>query len=59
MLEVFKKVLSESFDYAKALQRESITQEEIDRFREALESSEFVPKYIDDKQVNRNVTQQP
>lgn len=47
----FDEIIGSAFDYNEALDRQNLRQEDIDKLREAVESSEYVPKCITSKQV--------
>lgn len=51
----FEKILANSYDYDEALKRQNLKQEEVDRLREKIKHSEYVPSFIVDKQVNHRV----
>lgn len=50
--DVFKKVVESSFDYDEAMRRQNLNQVDIDRLREKVKDSKYVPKYILDKQAS-------
>lgn len=47
----FKEILSRSYDYKKALERENLKQENVNLLREKLKNSKLVPQAILDKQL--------
>jgi hypothetical protein len=47
----FQAIIDKAFNYEKALKRQGLKQEDVDRLREKVKDSKFVPKSIVDKQV--------
>lgn len=52
--EKFMKLLQNAYNYNEALKRQNIKQEEVDRLREKVKESKYVPKFIIDKQVTNS-----
>lgn len=56
LVSKFKQLLESAYNYKEALERENVRQENVKTLREKVKLSEYVPKFIVDKQVN-DVTQ--
>jgi hypothetical protein len=49
--EEFSSLLNRAYDYEEALRRQNLSQSDVIRFRERIQNSKFVPKFIADKQL--------
>lgn len=58
LVSKFKQLLESAYNYKEALERENVKQENVKTLREKVKLSEYVPKFIVDKQVN-DVTNLP
>lgn len=47
----FKHIIDCAYSYKEALERENLKQESVNRLREKVKTSKFVPKFIVDQQV--------
>lgn len=47
----FQSIIDRAFNYEEALVRQNLKQEDVDRLREKVQGSEYVPQFIVDKQV--------
>lgn len=53
MFARFREILKSAYNYKEALDRENLTQENVNLLREKLKSSKVVPQSLADKQVSR------
>lgn len=53
MFARFRDILKSAYSYKEALERENLTQENVNLLREKLKSSKVVPQSLADKQVSR------
>lgn len=56
VIKLFRKIFSGTYDYQEAMTRVKLTDDDIDRLREKLKESEFVPKFLVDPQVHLSET---
>lgn len=47
----FQDIIDNAFNYEEALERQGLKQEDVNRLRDKVKDSKFVPKSIVDKQV--------
>ena len=50
----FQEIIDKAFDYNEALKRQELKQEDVEKLREKIKDSKFVPKSIVDKQVKNS-----
>lgn len=53
MIARLKEILDSAYSYKKALDREKLSQKQVDLLREKLKCSKIVPQSLSDKQVSR------
>lgn len=52
MSQRFIELTSQAYDYDEAMKRQNLQQKDVDKLRDKVKSSKFVPKFYFDKQVN-------
>lgn len=56
VIKLFRKIFSGTYDYQEAMARVKLTDDDIDRLREKLKETEFVPKFLVNPQVQLRET---